>query len=168
MTTRRAAGRKAHDQGARFELAVLHAWRLFAPPDVYLERTAPPTRIVRQGNSLRVVYEGSGTPDFHGCNLVGTLVVFDAKSTDEPRWPLRHLSAEQSAHLARASNRAIAGVLLRIDRRIYWLDWSVLGPVWTEWSTGHAARGAASVSADWAAENGTALPALDWWRITRE
>jgi len=163
---RRASARASRDRGAEFEADVLRGFR---PAWVYLQRTSPPWKYVREGKALKVVVEENGVPDFHG-GVHGRAVVFDAKATGEARWKLSHMTKEQAEHLDGAMGRqVIAGVLLRFDstQAVYWLPWPMLGPVWWAWWLGTAERGEASLTEADAGRLGVKVVGLRWWEVVR-
>lgn len=180
-------GKQAHDQGRALEDALEQVHALLRPRGVYVCRTCPPSRVVRMGGRLAVIYENGGLPDYHAFGPFG-FVAFEAKSTSSTRWALREVTADkvlpdksvvegQASHLDRAANTigpdgkpATAGVVLRfhvdLASRDYWLPWGrkgdgLLGDRWRE-ANGGTTSGRAAL--DYAACEvlGRRLVGLDW------
>lgn len=63
-------------------------------------RFKPIGRAGKTGGSLIVVPEHSGDPDYH-VQSAGVSYLFDAKSTELPRWPLDKLTEDQAARFDR-------------------------------------------------------------------
>ena len=161
---RRTAGRAARAAGESLEADILSGNR---PRWVYLARTSEPTKVVKARGTLTRVAVGAGVADFHG-GVHGRLVVMEAKSTREDRWPLKALTDEQARGLDAAMAAGCrAGVILRYDatRRVVWLPWGALGPAWRRWSAGMAERGAASLAWDDALGIGREVVMLRWWEV---
>ncbi len=83
-----------------------------------------------------------GAPDFL-CSRAGKVVLFDAKNCASERWPVcldigdgewQGLQPHQHTAMRRmveAGGRA--GVLLGLPTGRYWVDFAVVGPVWSAW-----------------------------------
>ena len=158
---RSIAGRRAKSQGDSWEQRILEMPR---PPHVHLQRTSPPWRYVKQGNTLKVVVTEVGVPDFHG-HINGAFFAFDAKRTEKDRWPLRDLSPEQAEHfvLARLPDRV--GVMLDLCGEVWWLPWSGLCSRWQTWNAGSSARGEASLTANDCNYIGRRVQGMRWWEV---
>lgn len=180
-------GKQANDRGRAFEDALDQVHALLRPRGVYVCRTCPPSRVVRMGGRLAVIYENGGLPDYHAFGPFG-FVAFEAKSTASTRWPMSNVTADevrpngsvvegQASHLERVANTAgpdgrlaTAGVVLRFHVGLttydYWLPWGrkgdgLLGDRWREAAVGTTGGRAAL---DYAACEvlGRRLVGLDW------
>lgn len=175
-------GKQANDRGRALEQALDQVHALLRPRGIYVVRTCPPSRVVRMGGRLSVVYENGGLPDYHAFGPFG-FVAFEAKHTSSTRWALREVTDDeddkegQASHLERVANtvgpdgrHATAGVVLRFHVGLtsydYWLPWGrkgdgLLGDRWRE-ATGGTTGGRASL--DYAACEvlGRRLVGLDW------
>jgi hypothetical protein len=74
-----------------------------------------------------------GPPDYLLVSPTGHPVLFDAKSTKAPRWPVSLLSAHQYADLSRFTG--LAAIYLRLPTGDRWVTMDELGPLWREWWT---------------------------------
>ena len=180
-------GKQANDRGRALEDALDQVHAILRPRGIYVVRTCCPSRVVRMGGRLTVIYENGGLPDYHGFGPFG-FVAFEAKSTSKTRWPIQEVTADrveagklvaegQGSHLERVANTvgpdgrlATAGVVLRFHAGLatydYWLPWGrhgdgLLGDRWRE-ATGGTTGGRASL--DYAACEvlGRRLVGLDW------
>jgi len=75
-------------------------------------------------------YMKDGPPDFVGVAL-GRPVVFDAKSTAQPRWSLADLRPHQARDLEAATKAgAFAFIALDLRGERWVLPWALLSPRW--------------------------------------
>lgn len=183
----RRGGKQGADRGRALEDALDQVHALLRPRGIYVARTCPPSRVVRMGGRLSVVYENGGLPDYHAYGPFG-FVAFEAKQTSSTLWSLSQVTADevrangsvvegQASHLDRAARTigpdgrlGIAGVVLRFHVGLatldYWLPWGrrgdgLLGDRWRE-ASGGSARGRNSL--DYAACEvlGRRITGLDW------
>jgi len=114
------------------------------------------------GGALKVAYTENGHPDYH-VQAGGVSFLFDAKHTDETRWPLKDLPRWQADRLTmHEQHGGYSFVLLDIGSTVYLLPWSLLGVRYRVWMAGIAARGAASLTIPGCWEMGTAIDGVDW------
>lgn len=134
-------------------------------------------RVIGRGTrpgSLLVVPDHSGDPDYH-VQAGGVSYLFDAKSCDQPRWPLDKLTDDQAARFDRHSKHGgRCFVLLSLDAERWVLPWhrfagteSGLCDRWSRaWAirAGHGAkpRGWASVGPAECCAIGSRVRAFDW------
>lgn len=165
--SRSLSGRKAHAVGASFEHDIWTAYKMFAPPSVYLAHTSPHSRVVGSRGNLTVVYdqEGKGLPDFHGgaySTPYGCLVsvVFDAKVCSDDRWAISKVTADQGRWLDKAMEAgAVTGILLRfqsVSATDVWLPWDTLDPAYRK-----------TLTLPQALEEGTRVYGCKWWEVVR-
>lgn len=169
----RASGRKAHDNGETFEARLDWQHAQYRARGVAVLRQGPPSRPVRAtlaGRSAVLLLPlGDAPPDFLAI-ADGTTYLFDAKSQEEGPWPLARLEEHQARALDAATlagcGRVVAGVVLSMERgrRVWWLGWRELAPLWWAWRrrVGVAPRGSASLSAEDCGRIGRECGGVDW------
>lgn len=131
-------------KGAAWE-ARLEAWHTLYRGRrlAWIAKTGAQFRILPGGREAQIV--GEGPPDYVGTLAGGRGFAADAKDCTQPRWPLSRLPPHQARALHLVSELGgVSGILLRLDRRGWWLPWAELGPRWLAWS--QDSGGSASVS----------------------
>jgi len=114
------------------------------------------------GGALKVAYTESGHPDYH-VQASRVSFLFDAKHTDETRWPLKDLPQHQADRLTlHERHGGYSFILLDIGAMVYLLPWSLLSVRYRVWMAGIAARGAASLTIPDCRAMGTAIDGVDW------
>jgi len=115
-------------------------------------RIAEPTRVVGRRGHLRRVAVGSGLPDYLVLTREVTWAV-EVKHSAQHRWPLGKLTDAQARHLTawmapphRRAAVLLAYTLPHAGRVAALLDWAALGPMWSTWAAGEAARGGGSLT----------------------
>lgn len=126
------------------DLNRLHA--LYASQAVVI-RNHPEVAVRRRGKQIvGATFRATGAPDYTLITRAGTILA-DAKHINEPRWPLRLLEGHQAGTLWAVEKVNGLGLLLVETTAGRWaLPWSVVAPLWGQWSAGMAKRGQASLT----------------------
>lgn len=128
----------------------------------------PRTGPVRQSVAFPAVWEDEGPPDYLAVSG-GVSMLLDAKDCAAARWPLSALEWHQAdAFDDHVRHGHWAGVLLRMERRLFVLPW-LRGPDdddlrgrWVARAAGEAARGEASLTVADCLTIGAACRGYDW------
>ena len=114
------------------------------------------------GGALKVVPDETGHPDYH-VQASGVSFMFDAKHTEETRWPLKDLPRWQADRLTmHEQHGGYSFILLDIGATVYLLPWSLLGVRYRVWAAGLAGRGESSLTLPDCQRIGVQLDGVDW------
>lgn len=160
-------------KGLEGEIELCHA--RYRRAGAYVQRNPTEWKIIGQGKDGCVkAVPGKESPPDYIVIRDGISVLLDAKETVKASWSLSNLHAHQADAFTAWSKQSPAhraGIVLRLagdKRRVWWVDWEELQPVYEAWRAGDAKRGEASIGAEWLIHNAASGEGADWWPMLAE
>jgi penicillin-binding protein-related factor A (putative recombinase) len=153
------------NRGKRLETLLDLVHGRYRAAGAYVQRNPTPYKVLpHAGPHMRVVPERAAPPDY----LVvfqGSAYLIEAKSHAGQRWPLAQLEDHQAAAFDRwqaQGHTFVAGVVLWLDNKGWWVPWSMLAPAWRAAGAGTARRGEHSLDQRWLETHAVSLVGVDW------